>query len=84
MKDFIKKRIREDLEYYHVGNAKPESDKYKMGIEEDIDKYGALEGDLRMLMDKHQINFAEYEGDSYSIIDAVNRVMDEMFQRIER
>lgn len=82
MKDFIKKRLQEDLEYYGVDNSKPESDEYKVGVKESGDKYGELEMDLRQIMQKHQANFAEYEGDSYGIIDAMHQVMDGMFQRV--
>jgi hypothetical protein len=34
MKNFIKKLLREDLEYYHATNA--DTDDYQIGIEEDI------------------------------------------------
>lgn len=32
MKDFIKKKLREDLEYYSVDDANPESNEYDIGI----------------------------------------------------
>jgi hypothetical protein len=35
MKDFIRKRLREDLQYAYVSDAKPETDEYEMGIKED-------------------------------------------------
>jgi len=82
MKDFIKNKLQESLEYYGVDNAEPKSDEYKMGMQEGMDKYADLEQDLRQVMAKHQANFAEYEGDSYGIIDAMHKVMDGMFQRV--
>lgn len=36
MKDFIKRRLHEDLEYYGVSNAEPESNEYKMGLDEEL------------------------------------------------
>ena len=82
MKNFIKKRLHEDLEYHGVSNAEPEADEFKMGMKEDIDKFGALEMDLRQIMQKHQNNFAQYDGDSYGIVDAMHQVMDGMFQKV--
>lgn len=82
MKDLIRKRLHEDLEYYHAGNAEAESDEYKVGLAEGPDKYGELEMDLRAVMDKHRNNFAQYEGDSYGIIDAMHQVMEGMFQNV--
>lgn len=82
MKDFIKKRLKEDLEYYHADGAGVQSDEFKIGIEEGFDKFAALEMDLRKLVEKHQEGFADYPGDTYGVIDAMNQVMNQMFQRV--
>jgi hypothetical protein len=34
MREFIKKRLNEDLEYYYVDDSAPEVDEYKMGMNE--------------------------------------------------
>ena len=84
MRDFIKNRLKEDLDYFGTQNSQPESDETKLGVVEDVDKYSTLEMDLRDLISRHQPNFSEYEGDTYGIIDAVQQVMDGMFQKINR
>ena len=40
MKGFIKKTLRESLEYYSASNAEPKSDNYKVGIKEDDFDFG--------------------------------------------
>lgn len=82
MKDLIRKRLHEDLEYYGVTNANAESNEYKIGLEEGPDKFAELEMDLRSVMKKHKDKFAQYDGDSYGIIDAMHQVMEGMFQRV--
>ena len=83
MKDFIKNRLREDLEYYHADDANPEADSFRVGIEEHADKWGELERDItdaiRPIIEKHQGNFPP---DSYAVIDAIQQVFDNMFQRV--
>lgn len=88
MSKFIQNKLREDLEYYHVNDAHPEADEFKVGLEEDevmVDKWQALEGDVRSaiipLIEKHQNNFPP---DSYAVIDAIHQVFDQMFQKVER
>ena len=39
MKNLIKRILKEDLEYWRVSNASPNSDEYKMGIVEDVPIY---------------------------------------------
>lgn len=82
MKDFIKNRLKEDLGYFGVNDSSPESDQFKMGVKEGVDKYAALEMDLRELMSKHQPRFQNYDGDSYGIIDALHEIMEDMFQKV--
>ena len=82
MKDFIKKRLKEDLEYAHVDNAAPEQDEFKIGLKEQDDRYSALAQDIKMLIKKHGPSFAEYEGDSYGVINAFERVFSDMHQRL--
>jgi hypothetical protein len=43
MKNLIKKILKEDLEYWRVSNASPNSDEYEMGITEDIPIYKEYE-----------------------------------------
>lgn len=40
MKGFIRKTLRESLEYYSASNAEPKSDEYKIGIKEDDFDFG--------------------------------------------
>lgn len=82
MKDFIKNKLQESLEYYGAENTEPGNQDIKIGMKEGFDKYSELESDLRAIMNKHQNNFAEYEGDSYGVISAVHQVLDGMFQRV--
>ena len=39
MKNLIRRILKEDLEYWRVSNASPNSDEYEMGITEDIPIY---------------------------------------------
>ena len=81
----IQKLLREDLEYWHSGDAN--KDKFKVGVEEntwgEVDKWGLLEKDVHdaliPIIEKHKENFGF---DSYGVIDAVQQVFDNMFQRI--
>jgi len=90
MKDYIKKRLSEDLEYWHVDDASPESLEYKMQSENvfmsgEGDKWSALERDvadaLMPLVEKHKDNFGF---DSYAVIDAIQQVFDGMFEKVSR
>jgi hypothetical protein len=89
MKDFIRKRLCEDLKYYHAKGVSPDADKFGIGVEEDFDGYGEnskwneLEQDvqnaLTPIIDKHQNKFGV---DSYGVIDAIHQVFDSMFQKV--
>ena len=39
MKNLIRRILKEDLEYWSVSNASPNSDEYEMGIVEDVPIY---------------------------------------------
>jgi len=39
MKNLIRRILKEDLEYWNVSNASPNSDEYEMGIVEDVPIY---------------------------------------------
>ena len=86
MKEFIKKKLHEDLEYYHVNDASPEKDEFNI-VGEDIlgDKWEMLEADVQKvlipLIEKHKDAFGV---DSYGVIDAIHQVFDQMFQKVAR
>lgn len=82
MKNFIKNKLQDSLEYYGAKNTEPSNSNIKLGVKEGFDKFSALEADLKAVMNKHQENFAEYEGDSYGVIDAMYQIMEKMLQRI--
>jgi hypothetical protein len=71
MKKTIKNKLRESLvneydPFFEIPNTKK-------------DKWRMLEEDLQAVIEKNAPNFAEYEGDSYSVINAVYNVLGEMF-----
>jgi len=80
MKNLIKKRLLEDLENYIVNDAT--KDEFKISVKEDYNRYADLEDDLKSVAKKHMGNFSEYEGDTYGIIDAMHKAMDNIFQRV--
>ena len=51
-------------------------------ISENMDKFAELEIDIEALIQKYKDKFAEYPGDTYGVIDAINQVFNSMFQRI--
>jgi hypothetical protein len=45
--NYIKQQLREDLEYFSVSDASPESDEFEIGLEEDADTIEYIKAQLK-------------------------------------
>lgn len=89
MEKFIRKKLKENLNYWHADDASPEKNEYEIQSEDTFlndsgDKWSKLEKDVSSaiipLIDKYQ---NEFGSDSYAVIDAIEQIFDKMFEKVK-